>query len=343
MNHTGPLGPLMLDLEQTHLSAAERDLLQEPEVGGVILFGRNFTDLAQLHALVQDIRSLRPDLLLAVDHEGGRVQRFRTGFTRLPPMGRLGQVWQQDPVLASEYAFSCGWLLAAELLAVGIDFSFAPVLDREYGRSRVIGDRAFSTDPLVILALAEPLMKGMHAAGMATVGKHFPGHGWVEADSHVDIPRDMREEAVIVGDDMTIFSTLMGQNLVDAIMPAHVIYERVDPVPAGFSHYWLQTLLRGQLGFDGVIFSDDLNMEGAGVAGSYGARAEAALTAGCDMALVCNNRPGALEALQTLKTLGVQPNQRLARMRGRQSPGWDELRQSEAWQHHCQRVDACRG
>lgn len=329
-----PNGPLMLDIQGQQLNDEDRSLLAEPAVGGLILFTRNFESLSQLQALIAEVRRIRPQLLIGVDHEGGRVQRFRQGFTRIPAMGALGQLWQQDRVQAMRAAFSCGWLLASELLAVGIDFSFAPVLDREYGRSRVIGDRAFSDQPEVILALAQQLTDGMRAAGMATTGKHFPGHGYVVADSHVDIPRDERSRESIRANDMSIFRAMIEEGRLDAVMPAHVIYEQVDPRPAGFSSYWLQEVLRGELGFDGVIFSDDLSMEGAGVAGSYAERAKAALAAGCDMVLVCNSRPGALEVLQWLKHSPLQENSRLQRMQGQMSYGWDGLQSSGEWQVH---------
>lgn len=331
-------GPLMLDIEGVQLNEEDRALLAEPAVGGLILFSRNFESLAQLQALLNEIRQIRPGLLIGVDHEGGRVQRFRQSFSRIPPMGKLGELYRGDPEQARQVAFSCGWLLAAELLAVGVDFSFAPVLDREYGRSRVIGDRAFSDQPEVILALAESLIEGMHQAGMATTGKHFPGHGYVVADSHVDIPRDVRQFETISADDMSIFSHLIQQGKLNAIMPAHVIYEQVDASPAGFSRYWLQEVLREQLRFEGVIFSDDLSMEGAGVAGSYAKRAEAALAAGCDMVLVCNNRAGALEVLEWLKYQPQGDNRRLQGMKGVFSYDWEALLASQEWQLHHSRL-----
>lgn len=335
-----PNGPLMLDIEGVQLTDEDRSLLTEPTVGGLILFSRNFENLAQLQALVAEVRQIRPDLLIGVDHEGGRVQRFRQSFSRIPPMGRLGELWQQNQELACQVAFSCGWLLASELLAVGIDFSFAPVLDREYGRSQVIGDRAFSDQPQVILALGEQLIDGMHAAGMATTGKHFPGHGYVVADSHVAIPRDDRCQEMICAEDLSIFADLIRQGKLDAIMPAHVIYEQVDSAPAGFSRYWLQEVLRQELGFDGVIFSDDLSMEGAGVAGSYADRAKAALAAGCDMVLVCNSRVGALEVLDWLKEQPLASNPRLQRMQGHKALDWESLQTSLEWKQHRERLQS---
>jgi beta-N-acetylhexosaminidase len=317
-------GPLMLDLQGTELRAAERVLLQRPGVGGVILFRRNYRDPEQLCRLTDEIRALRPELLLAVDREGGRVQRFRDGFTRMPAMARLGQLDAADPVAAQSLARECGWLLAAELLACGIDFSFAPVLDLDQGISAVIGDRAFGAAPARVIALARALMDGMHEAGMATTGKHFPGHGGVAADSHVAIPVDPRPYAAIAALDLQPFAHFARDGM-DAVMPAHVIYSACDPQPAGFSPFWLQQVLRRDLGFDGVIFSDDLSMEGAVVAGGYPERAAAALDAGCDMVLVCNQPAAALEVLNWLEQGSVASSPRLARMKARAVPRRDAL------------------
>lgn len=327
------LGPIMLDLIGTEVSAEERELLKHPLVGGVILFTRNYTDVAQLTALMSQIKSIRdPYLLIAVDHEGGRVQRFREGFSRLPAAGRLGQLYDTQPDKARQLCEELGWLMAIELRAVGIDFSFAPVLDLNYGVSEVIGDRAFHRDPAIVFELAFAYMKGMHTAGMAATGKHFPGHGAVVADSHVAIPEDSRDQATLWREDITPFRRLIDNGLA-AIMPAHVIYSQIDPAPAGFSRYWLQTVLRGQLGFKGVIFSDDLNMEGASVAGNdYSSRARAAFAAGCDMALICNNRPG---AIQILDQLGPYQNpvarSRLARLHGQHTISHQELQHQARW------------
>jgi beta-N-acetylhexosaminidase len=292
-------GQLMLDLEGTSLGAVERDLLQSPAVGGLILFSRNIIDPAQVRALVAELRALRPDLLIAVDQEGGRVQRLRNGFARLPPMRVFGEIWDRDRDEAMASAADCGWLMASEVLDVGIDISFAPVLDLDFGASAVIGDRAFHRDPAAVTALAGAFVHGMNEAGMQATGKHFPGHGFVAADSHIEIPRDTRVVSELESDDLIPFRRLATR--LGGIMPAHVIYEPIAPEPAGFSRYWLQDVLRGSLGFDGVIFSDDLSMEGATVAGSFTDRARAALDAGCDMVLVCNHRAGASEVLRYLE------------------------------------------
>ncbi len=292
-----PRGPVMLDVAGTVLTDAERERICDPLVGGVILFARNFTDSEQLAALTAEIRALRdPAPIIAVDHEGGRVQRFRgNGFTRLPPMRRLGEAWEADHVGALAAARATGYVLAAELLAHGVDLSFTPVLDLDYGGSRVIGDRAFHRDPQVVASLAQALCAGMADAGMGCVGKHFPGHGFVEADSHVDMPVDERGFDAIWDEDIAPYRHRLGRQLA-GVMPAHVVYANVDPNPAGFSPFWLQDVLRGRLGFKGVIFSDDLTMEGATLAGDIVARSRAALEAGCDMVLVCN-RPDLAEEL----------------------------------------------
>ncbi|NMG44197.1 beta-N-acetylhexosaminidase [Aromatoleum toluvorans] len=305
-----PLGPVMLDVAGTTLTDEERERLCDPLVGGVILFARNFTGCEQLSALTADIHALRdPALVIAVDHEGGRVQRFRTdGFTRLPSMRRLGQLWAQDHVAALDAARSVGFVLAAELLAHGVDLSFAPVLDLDYGGSRVIGDRSFHRDPQVAATLAQALAAGMAEAGMGCVGKHFPGHGFVEADSHLEIPVDERDFDAIWNEDIVPYRHRIGRQL-SGVMPAHVIYTKVDPNPAGFSRFWLQDVLRGRVGFKGVVFSDDLTMEGAAVAGDILARAKAAHAAGCDMVLVCN-RPDLAADLLDRWVPDVQPESR---------------------------------
>ena len=278
-----PLGPLMIDIAGKSLTALDRERLVHPLVGGLILFSRNYESPQQLVALCADVHALRePRLPIAVDHEGGRVQRFREGFTRLPPMRKLGEWWDRDPSAAIDAAKGVGYVLAAELRARGVDFSFTPVLDLDWGHSGVIGDRSFHRTPEAVAAISAALIEGLRMAGMGACGKHFPGHGWAEADSHVAMPVDERtlEE---IATDMRPYAMLK----LDAVMPAHVIYPKVDSRPAGFSPVWIQKL-RNDFAFDGVIFSDDLSMEGASVAGDIVARAEAAWRAGCDMLLVCN-------------------------------------------------------
>ena len=295
-----PRGALMIDVAGLELTDQERERLCDPRVGGVILFARNFTDSVQLRALTNEIRSLRtPALIIAVDHEGGRVQRFRTdGFTRLPAMRTLGGLWEHDEGKALEAARATGFVLAAELAAHGIDLSFTPVLDLDYGCSRAIGSRAFHRDPAVVASLALSLVAGMADVGMGAVGKHFPGHGCVEADSHHDIPVDERTFDAIWDEDIAPYRQGLLQRLA-GVMPAHVIYPCAEPDkagPAGFSPFWLKEVLRGRLGFEGIIFSDDLNMAGALVAGDIVERVAAAARAGCDMWLVCN-RPDLVDEL----------------------------------------------
>ncbi len=296
--HTMPLGPVMLDVVGTTLSDDDLRRIRHPLTGGVILFARNYTDRAQLVALCDAIHAARPGVLIAVDHEGGRVQRFRSdGFTRLPAMRRLGELWDRDVLQACKAATALGYVLAAELRACGVDLSFTPVLDLDYGQSEVIGDRAFHSDPRVVTLLAKSVNHGLREAGMANCGKHFPGHGFVAADSHVAIPVDERDPKTVLADDAAPYGWL-GMSL-SAVMPAHVIYPQFDKHPAGFSKKWL-SLLRRELGFEGVIFSDDLSMEGASVAGTVVQGAHAALKAGCDMVLVCNAPDKADELLAGL-------------------------------------------
>ncbi|MEE9331006.1 MAG: beta-N-acetylhexosaminidase [Methylophilaceae bacterium] len=315
------LGPVMLDVVGTELTTDDIRRLQHPSVGGVILFARNFKNCAQLKALTASIHQVRqPPLLIAVDHEGGRVQRFRAGFTNIPPMRAFGKIWDNDRQKAKELAVEAGWILAAELRAHGVDFSFTPILDMDYGDSLVIGDRAFHLDPRAINELAFSLMEGLKKGGMAAVGKHFPGHGFVTADSHVSIPVDEREFDQIAQNDMQPFRQMIDEGL-PAIMPAHVIYPKVDDKPAGFSQKWLQKVLRERLGFNGVIFSDDLSMEGATVGGDVTTRSLAALNAGCDMILLCNRPDLADELLEKLEwKMPAQSIIRLARMHGSHHP-----------------------
>lgn len=330
------IGPLMVDVEGLALTEGDRTFLSHPMVGGLILFGRNYSSTSQLATLIADIRQCNPNILIAVDHEGGRVQRFREGFTRIPAMRTFGERYKEDPAQALTLAKECGWLFASELRAFDIDFSFAPVLDLDYGISSVIGDRSFSGDINTVIQLAAALIEGMDEAGMSSTGKHFPGHGAIEADSHVAMPVDDREYSEIEAKDIRPFSQLMLNGL-NAVMPAHVVYSACDDKPAGFSPFWLNDILRSKLSFDGVVFSDDLNMEGASIAGSYANRAKAALQAGCDMVLVCNNRQGASEALSYLekegsKVINKRSSQRLADMRGRAGVPVKSLHQSDRWQ-----------
>jgi beta-N-acetylhexosaminidase len=309
----------MLDVGGLELNADDIERLQHPQVGGVILFARNFAAPLQLIQLAHSIRELRtPQRLIAVDHEGGRVQRFRHGFTPIPAMAELGKLWDRDPAQAIAAARGCGFVMASELQAHGVDFSFAPVLDVDYGESSVIGDRALHRDPNVIAVLAEALQAGLNAAGMTSVGKHFPGHGYVRADSHLEVPVDDRSLEEIRAADLVPFQRLARSGM-GGMMPAHVIYPKVDSKAAGFSSVWLQKVLREKLGFEGIIFSDDLSMEGASTAGGVVARANAALNAGCDMVLLCNDPRAQDSLLEGLERRPVAPTlaRRLERMRGR--------------------------
>lgn len=308
------IGALMLDIAGTELTQEDIQLLQAPQVGGMILFSRNIESPPQVRALTDHMRRIRPDILIAVDQEGGRVQRLKQGFSLLPAMGHLGDLYNTQPQQAVALAEQCGWLMAIEVLAVGIDFSFAPVLDLN-DVSDVIGDRSFAQNIQDIVPLASAFMQGMKRAGMANTGKHFPGHGSVKADSHVAAPVDSRSFEDIYAKDMQTFIQLMPQ--LDALMPAHVIYDQIDPNPAGFSPYWIQTILRQKLKFDGVLFSDDLTMQAACVVGGADARIQAALKAGCDMGLVCNDRSAACTALEGINDLALPNQERLERMRGK--------------------------
>lgn len=331
------IGALMLDIAGTTLNEEDIQLLQQAQVGGVILFARNIESAQQVRQLTDHMRAVRPDLLIAVDQEGGRVQRLKQGFTLLPAMGRFGELYQTEPKRAIQLAEDCGWLMATEVLAVGIDFSFAPVLDIN-AISDVIGDRAFAKQISDIIPLAQAFLTGMQRAGMATTGKHFPGHGSVKADSHIAAAIDSRSLAEIEANDMQSFVQL--QTHLDALMPAHVIYEHVDPNPAGFSEFWLQRILREKLQFDGVLFSDDLSMQAACVAGGADARIQAALQAGCDMGLVCNDRAAAICALEAIAQLPLPNQQRLERMRGK-IPAIciaESLQLGEEWQQVRERI-----
>lgn len=322
------MGPVMLDCVAEEIQAQDKELLEHPATGGVILFSRNYHDKQQLRELIRQIRlAARGDILIAVDHEGGRVQRFRDGFTKLPAMGHLTNLAQQGAP-ASELALACGQVMAYELKQMDIDMSFAPVLDVN-GISEVIGDRSFSPEPKEVAELASALIEGMRSCNMPVTGKHFPGHGSVQADSHVAVPVDSRELDDIIEQDVVPFAQLIKAGLLDCIMPAHVIYDRIDDKPAGFSPYWIQQVLRQQLGFDGALFSDDLSMHGASVVGGYLARAEAALEAGCDMVLACNNPTGAGDILDGLGQ-NWWSNTRLTRLVNRPLPSEAKLRYNTA-------------
>jgi beta-N-acetylhexosaminidase len=334
------LGPLMVDIAGTSLTAEDREVLAHPLVGGFILFTRNFSSIEQLEALIREVRSLRnPALLVAVDHEGGRVQRFRKDFTVMPAMRVLGQQYTIDPARGKAFARQCGWLMASECLAVGIDISFAPLVDLDFGVSSVIGDRSLHSDCNAVAELAISYMHGMREAGMAATAKHYPGHGAVVADSHVALPVDRRSRPDMT-DDLYPYRRLIDNGL-PAVMMAHVVYESVDDRPASFSPYWIRQELRGELGFSGAIFSDDLNMEGASIMGDGAGRVKAALDAGCDMTPLCNNRPQVLDALRKLNIEHDPVSQvRLARMRGRSPSNRNELMASDRWRQSREAVIA---
>jgi len=322
-------GRLMLDIEGPTLSAAEVQLLRNPDVGGLILFSRNFTSRHQLIALVAEIREVSPQLLIAVDQEGGRVQRFRDGFTPLPAMQVLGDITADKPDVGLALARDAGWLMASEIVACGLDISFAPVLDIDRSTSSIIGDRAFADQPQLVVDVARAFIAGMGEAGMMATGKHFPGHGGVVADSHLEAPVDARTFDQLEHRDMQPFIQLSGQ--LGGIMPAHITYPEVDPSAVGFSAFWLQQVLRRQLGFQGVIFSDDLSMKGADIAGSYADKAKLALSAGCDMILVCNNPQGAREVLEFMEQYPVDRCDRIGRMRTSSSLNWNQLVQQRRY------------
>ena len=329
-------GPVMLDVAGLTLTPDETTRLRHPHVGGVILFARNFESRAQLTALTAAIHAARPTpLLIAVDHEGGRVQRFRTdGFTALPAMGLLGEAWMREPMSAMRMATDAGFILASELRACGVDFSFAPVLDLDHGISAVVGNRSFHRDPRVVTMLARALIQGLALAGMGACGKHFPGHGYAQADSHHAVALDTRALADILRDDAAPYVWL-GDAVLPAVMPAHVIYPDVDDRPAGFSSRWLKDILRGQLGYNGVIFSDDLTMAAAAAVGDIHLRATAALDAGCDMVLVCNRPDLADELLGRLDRPMLPASQ--DRIRSlfpvQLAPDWDTLQADPRYKH----------
>jgi len=346
--------PVVLDVAGTTLTAADRGRIKHPLTGGLVLFARNFESRLQLTQLTAAIKKLRRDVLICVDHEGGRVQRFRTdGFTALPAMRVLGEMWMHDPLTATDAATALGHVLAAELRACGVDFTFAPVLDLDHGGSTVIGERAFHRDPRVATMLAKGVMHGLLRAGMGNCGKHFPGHGFVKADSHVAVPVDKRSLKAILADDAKPYEWL--STSLTGVMPAHVIYPKVDSHPAGFSPRWLKEILRGQMGFTGAIFSDDLSMEGArhleGGSLSYTEAATLALHAGCDMVLLCNQSLGQGEAvdellagLQAAEAQGVwhpdpdSETRRTALLPQTPPMTWDELMHDPVYQRALERL-----
>lgn len=294
-----PLGPVVLDIAGHELQVEEKDILRHPKVGGLILFSRNYESSDQLFDLIRSIREVRPELVICVDHEGGRVQRFRDQFTVLPAMQNLGLLYDQDPQQAKTFALEIGWLMAVELLSHDVDLSFAPVLDLDDDLSDVIGDRSFSPDPQITIELAAAFMDGMHDAGMATTGKHFPGHGGIKADSHLELPVDPRQMDALQGHDLLPFISLADK--LDGIMSAHIVFPEIDARLVSYSPFWLQQYLRNTLNYKGLIFSDDLSMEGAAGSGNYSQRAKAALSAGCDVVLVCNKPDGAIEVIEELE------------------------------------------
>lgn len=325
------IGPVMIDIAGHSLTALDREKIAHPNTGALILFSRNYESPRQIAELIRAIRNARNgDILIAVDQEGGRVQRFQTGFTRLPAAAR----YAERPDLAE----AAGWLMASEILAVGADFSFAPVLDVDCGVSTIIGDRSFSQNPEQAADLAGKFRAGMRAAGMAATGKHFPGHGAVALDSHLDLPVDDRSLDDIRRQDLVPFRCLIAAGL-EAVMPAHVLYPQVDRYPAGFSEVWLQRILREELGFDGAIFSDDLSMAGAASIGDFNERAGLAQQAGCDMLLVCNDPAAAEQVLDNLPSSGNDKReQRLQAMRGRSSLGLDDLPAHPQWRQFSQQI-----
>ena len=331
------MGPVMLDVQSTSLSQEDKEIIQHPLVGGLILFTRNYQSPEQIADLNQQIRvAAKKPMLIAVDHEGGRVQRFRDGFSFIPAMGKLWQMSDANLDLAKELAKQSAILMALEVQAVGIDISFAPVLDIN-NISDVIGDRSFHQQPQYVTELAEAFIDGLHQVGMKATGKHFPGHGSVKADSHVDLPIDTRSKAEIFQQDLLPFQQLIAKQKVDALMPAHVIFPDVDSQAVGFSRYWLQNILREKLGFNGVIFSDDLSMQGAASAGGYVERAEAAQDAGCDMLLLCNNREGCVDVLDNanISNLSIS-SERLKTLLKKDNNHWSSLKSNTSWQHASQ-------
>lgn len=327
------MATVMFDIAGYELTAQDKEIAAHPAIGGVILFSRNYDNIAQLQSLIQQLRQLRRQpLLIAVDHEGGRVQRFRQGFTAIAPAQAFASL--KPLPIAQQLATEAGWLIAQELTALDIDISFTPVLDLGH-QCQAIGSRAFSADMATALAVAQAMIDGIHQGGMKVTGKHFPGHGGVIADSHKETPIDNRARADILA-DMQIFAQLIARHQLDAIMPAHVIYPAFDDQPASGSRYWLKEQLRATLGFNGIIFSDDLSMEGAAMLGSYAERARASMQAGCDVLLVCNNRAGVEQILQQCQ---FDPDPAITRLRHHNAINYSELLQSSLWQQRHQHIE----
>lgn len=321
----------MIDLDGMRLTQEDIELIEHPLVGGIILFARNCDTPKQVADLTRSIRSIKSNLLIAVDQEGGRVARLKNGFTPLPPARYYGQRYDKNPQAAHQFVDTCAQVLALELAATGIDLSFAPVLDLDKGVSTVIGDRAFHSDPNIIAELATTWMNGMRKIGLSAVGKHFPGHGSVAPDSHVDIPHDLRTLNEIESADLIPFAKLI-LNGIEGMMPAHIIFDHIDSLPAGFSRYWLQEILRGKYGFQGAIFSDDLSMKGASAIGGYLERAEIALEAGCSMILLCNNRKNVEKVVETLNIKRIIEDSCLVKMRSQASiTSWEALSTNQWW------------
>lgn len=327
------IGPVILDLIGPELSQEECDILQHPLVGGIIFFSRNYESPEQITELCRQVRHARTKpLLITVDHEGGKVQRFRDGFTAIPAMGELGELYDHAPQQALTLAEHCGWMMASELLAVGVDLSFAPVLDLNKQLNPVTDHgRPFHREPQIVIALAKAAISGMRKAGMAATGKHFPGHGSVNLDSHLAMPIDQHDFKTIAADDLIPFAELIRHGI-DAIMPAHIVFPNMDDKPVGFSSHWLKTILRQQLQFSGIIFSDDLNMKGAGITVNYAGRAQTALEAGCDMVLVCNNREGAIQVLDQLPHTHLFEYAKIKNLQGKRSHSFAGLKASTQWQ-----------
>ena len=341
MNSNGykHVGRVILDLSTTSVQDDELSLLQHPECAGIIIFARNYESPAQLQKLITSIRSIRKDLLICVDQEGGRVQRLQDGFLKLPPLRKLGELFDKSPQSGLKSAQALGWLMAAECLSIGIDFSFAPVLDLDYENSEIIGNRAFHSQPDTVIKLAKAYIEGMHKAGMVAIGKHFPGHGFVAADSHTSLPVDNRPFQEIWEKDLRPFTELMKTDL-DGIMPAHIIYDQLDKQPAGFSDYWIKDILRTRCQYKGVVFSDDLSMAGAKSVGNPAQRAMAALDAGCDLLLVCNDQNAADEVLDAVT--GYErtfASNMVPTLRGETIPDWETLHESQLW---TETIKTCR-